>query len=185
MQRNENHFGRVTFVRACYHHHYHYSRRRRRRVAQRYETRRAARGLGDATVTPTDLKPVRPAVGVGRIRRLDVIDPNRSRPTPPPLPPHRTAGPTTTVWRTCVRQRNRFFRPARARRPPTVISPPPPRPTVPTSAVTRFFFIFTGKYCRRRAMFAGTGRWRGTYSRRPRRQHSNGSQNAARSTILL
>lgn len=83
----------VTFVRACYHHHrYHYYRRRR--VAQRYETRRrAARGLGDATVTPTDLKPIRPAARVGRIRRLDVIDPNRSRPTAAaaaaaaPLPP--------------------------------------------------------------------------------------------------
>lgn len=117
MQRNENHFGRVTFVRACYHHHHYHYRRRRRRVAQRYETHRAARGLGDATVTPTDLKPVRPAAGVGRIRRLDVIDPNRSRPTTP-APPQRCGvracdGVTAFSARPARDGRQRLFPPRR------------------------------------------------------------------------
>lgn len=119
MRRNENHFGRVTFLprapppkpptASCVYTLYTLCTTTPRRpspttirassrrpvpprgvLAQRYETRPAAPprprlGLGDATVTPVGRRPTtrRPcARGEGwalGIRRLDVIDPNRTR----------------------------------------------------------------------------------------------------------
>lgn len=87
---------------------------------RRYETRPAARGLGDASVTlvgrrPKTRRSVSAAGGQALgIRRLDVIDPNRW---------HRALPFPNTGVRACVHVRVTAFFTARFASPPPVVRP--------------------------------------------------------------